>query len=458
MSNTLFVESGIFPAFFLVAVTFFLIPLFSRELRKSRSIILGYWFVIFLHQVVAFLNYYLYTIGGETGGTFGASNDANRSFHLISKELALQGEMHYRGQLLSIPLSLDSFLKGGAFYYEMLGSVYKWFGASLLLGEQLSVLVFALSCIIFLKIMRQLGFESYRFSSLICFGSLPTVVLLGSITLRETYEVFFFMLTTYLGFRVLRQRKLKIGSIFLMFMSALLMGVFHKALVVYGLFLVILFLVWNLNPISRLGNIKKLHLIAMMIIPLVLLGLVLFSGKGIRAFGVIDQVSQGGWNIDLLIQNISGWRNMTLNPPGRTSYHVSFDTSSPFMLILSSIKIYGYYLFSGFSLRINNFTDAYAAVEVILRMTLICFSVLSWWKAVGLQKRLLVMMLVLYFSMTLIWAMGTTNYGTAIRHHMLTWWIIVILGVPQLMAKLQHVWFCMVHSKYPDSSAKILDS
>jgi hypothetical protein len=85
-------------------------------------------------------------------------------------------------------------------------------------------------------------------------------------------------------------------------------------------------------------------------------------------------------------------------------------------------------------------------VEVILRATFIFFSVLGWWKAVGLQKRLLGLMLVLYISMSFLWALGTTNYGTATRHHILTWWIIVMLGIPTLMAKLHHFLLCMVRT------------
>ena len=246
------------------------------------------------------------------------------------------------------------------------------------------------------------------------------------------------------------KRKLNIGSAFLMVMSALLMGVFHKALFVYTIFLVLIFFVWSSRPISRFGNIKKLHLIAMVVIPLLLLGVVLVSGKEFRAFGLLNKVLLGGWNVDVLIQNITVWRNTSLNPPARTSYDISLDPSSPFMLILSSIKMYSYYLFAGFSWRIDKFVDAYGAVEAISRATLICFSVLGWWKAVGLQKRLLGLMLVLYISMSFMWALGTTNYGTAMRHHMLTWWITVILGVPPLMAKLQHVWLGMVR-RYPDS-------
>ena len=110
MLNILFAGSGFFMAICLAAVTF-LMPLFSRELRKSGSILFGYWFVIFLHQVVAFLNVHLFATGQR--GTFGAENDANLGFHQIANELFLHGEINFRGQDLSVPLSLDSFMKGG---------------------------------------------------------------------------------------------------------------------------------------------------------------------------------------------------------------------------------------------------------------------------------------------------------------------------------------------------------
>ncbi|MZH03570.1 MAG: hypothetical protein F3745_09320 [Nitrospinae bacterium] len=136
---------------------------------------------------------------------------------------------------------------------------------------------------------------------------------------------------------------------------------------------------------------------------------------------------------------------MTLDPPARTSYVIPFDTSSHFMLVLSVIKMYGYYLFYGFFWRLEKVVDVFAAMEAFLRLTLLYFSVLGWWRAVGLQRRLMGLMLVLYFSMSFLWALGTTNYGTATRHHMLTWWIIVILGVPSLITKLKHVWLGMLH-------------
>jgi len=41
--------------------------------------------------------------------------------------------------------------------------------------------------------------------------------------------------------------------------------------------------------------------------------------------------------------------------------------------------------------------------------------------------------LIIYFSMTLLWSTGTVNYGTSIRHHILSNWIIIIAGGSRLI-------------------------
>ena len=430
-------ESGFLAAIFLVAATF-LMPVFSRELRKSWAIIVVYWVVIVLHQGVAFLNQYIYAIHEKSpnsiaSGIIGAGSDANQGFHHIAKELALNGELLYRSTFLSLPLSLESLLKGGSFfYYEMLGSFYQWFGVSLLLGEQLSILAFSFSCIVFLKIMRQLGLEHYRASCLFCFGALPTMVLLGSVTLRESFQVFFFMLAVYSGVKISMSKKLHIASIFYMIIAALFMGFFHKALVVYAVFMIFLFLVFSARPISRRGNIKKLHLIAVGVSPFIFIGLVLTSATNSSTFlyikGLIDHSN--------LFNYIASYQASSISNFGRTSYAVSLDDSSIFMMIYSFLKVYSYYLFKPFPWEIYSAIDFYAFLEVLIRITLICFFVFEWWKAVGLRKRLLGLMLLLFLSMSILWAVGTTNYGTAIRHNMLTWWILVIGGVPPLIKKL----------------------
>ena len=117
----------------------------------------------------------------------------------------------------------------------------------------------------------------------------------------------------------------------------------------------------------------------------------------------------------------------------RATYGLNFDDSSPFAMIYSSINIYIHYLFAPFPWQVKNFNDICGALEALIRMILIIFSVSGWWKAVGLQKRMLGVMILLYFTVTFLWAVGTTNYGTAIRHHMHSWWILTVAGVPSLL-------------------------
>lgn len=43
-----------------------------------------------------------------------------------------------------------------------------------------------------------------------------------------------------------------------------------------------------------------------------------------------------------------------------------------------------------------------------------------------------IMLLVLYFSLGYVFALGTISYGTAMRHNLITDWIIILLGTPLL--------------------------
>jgi hypothetical protein len=82
---------------------------------------------------------------------------------------------------------------------------------------------------------------------------------------------------------------------------------------------------------------------------------------------------------------------------------------------------------------VTNWLDVYGVAESLLRLLLITFSIISWYRTDGVQHRIWGLLLVIYFSMTFLWALGTVNYGTSIRHHILTNWIIIILGGPVLI-------------------------
>jgi len=412
-------------AIFVLLVTFTL-PVFSYELRKNRSLIFGYWFVILLHQIVAFTNAFLFT-------TLGAGADAS-AFHKIGVGLAQSGEF--------------SFSIGAKFYTSILGIVYWLFGSSHFLGDQLSVLAFALSCIVLLKILRQLDLLDYQLPVLLLFGALPTMVLLGSITMRESYQVLFFMLAVYFGMKMLLKGGINRNFIALI-LSAFVMGLFHKGLIVYMSFLIVLFMVFSLDPAIYLWRIKKLRLLLLLTLPILFMGLLLMVKlqiPGVVALSALANMNVGEYILD--------YRETAA--VARATYAVVFDLSSSFAFILSTLVLYLYYLFAPFPWQVGGVLDAYAATESIMRMILLYYAIKHWRNAYGSQRRLLGLMLILFFSMTFLWAMGTTNYGTAMRHHMLTWWILVVVGLPPLIESMRRFFLSSVVNRYlfPASAEK----
>lgn len=388
-----------------------LLPFFVRELRGER-IVLAYWFVIALHQVVAFTNVFLFR-------TLGAWADAEK-FHRLGVELAGSGNFEYSN--------------GAVLYRNILGVIYWLLGPSKLLGSQFSIFVFALSCIVLLKILCLLELSRYRVPTLLIFGALPSMVFMGSVTLRESYEIFFFMLAVYFGIKMYGKKSMKV-NFFFMLVSTFLMGVFHPGLKAYVVFMVALFMVWTPNPSSGWLKVKRSNLMIVFAM-LVSLAAILFASKsGHIHLGSLNLVpSEGLFNV------VSDFRGKSLHHvptyTSRAFYFIPLDFSSVFATVYTFSSMYIHFLFAPFLWQISGIKDFGGFLESMSRMVLIYCSVKHWHQAHGLQRRLLGLMLVLFFSMSFLWSLGTTNYGTAMRHNLLAWWIISIAGTPMLMRML----------------------
>jgi hypothetical protein len=214
-------------------------------------------------------------------------------------------------------------------------------------------------------------------------------------------------------------------------LSAVAMGVFHNTLIVYSFFLFLFFFCWSLRPATGFWNIKIMRFAVCFIFPLALIGMVALANTGFSTMAT--RFINDDFN---LLRSVKRFRAASMSQFGRATYGIPLDTTSFVTVVYSGLKFYFYYLFAPFFWQVESLTDLYASSESILRMILIFFALKQWHKAVGENRSLLGLMLVLFFSMTLMWAMGTTNYGTALRHNVLTYWILVLAGVPLLMEKL----------------------
>jgi len=410
---------------FFVVTVIFVLPIFSRDLRQNSKILIGYWFMVFLREIVAFTNVYLHTIPGGDHDAYGLHR-------------------------LSLELDEWSFSIGKDFYTNFLGLIYRglspsspflleakgldpfvWGSSTQFLGEQFSILAFSFSCIIFLKLLQKFQIMKHKFACFFFFGTLPTMVLYGSVTLRESYQILFFMLSVFFGIKMHFKGGLNAYTI-LFALSVMAMGLFHNTLIVYSFFMFILFFYWNLRPATGFWNIKIMRFIVCLIFPLILIGMAAIANSSLAGVATLKKIIvDRNW-----LHAIKRFRYHSISSPGRTTYGIPLDTTSFVTVVYSLLKIYFYYLFAPFFWQVENLSDLYGSTESILRMILIFFALKQWHKTVGENKSLLGLMLVLFFSMTFMWAVGTTNYGTALRHNILSYWILVLAGAPLLMEKL----------------------
>ena len=399
------------PGYLLILLSFYIVIRLQKK-WKNDNLTFALCFVLAMHHVIALTNAYLFTFKG-------ADADANR-FHRLAAEWAVSGK-------LSVKV-------GAEFYQQLLGIFYRIFSPSHLFGEELSIIAFIFSCLILIKLIHLINLEKYQVGLLLMFGLLPTNLVLCSVTLRESYQILFFMLAVYWGLRF-HLKPTKGAMVFCVF-SAIIMGCLHRALILYILLLLPVLFLWfpkqvSSSPDSRWRSPRKrfivIGVILILIVGILFIGVLLeikglsalrsvFSGKGLKY--VAD------YRTKLMFEQ---------SPDARTNYGIMLDVSPIISFLKSVWLIYIYYLFAPFPWQITNWLDVYAFAESLLRFILILFSIISWYRAEGLQRSIWGLLLIIYFSMTLLWSAGTVNYGTSIRHHILSNWIILIAGGSRLI-------------------------
>ena len=324
----------------------------------------------------------------------------------------------------------------------MLGITYWLFGPSHLLGQQLSILAFAISCIILLKILRLFGVEQYGLPILIFFGAAPSMLMFGSVTLRESFQTLFFMLAVYCGLRALVSGK-KVFFVWLV-ISSLAMGLFHHGLVLYAVFMIVAFATWRLKKATGILVVSRSRLTLFIMLPVIVFGL-FAAAPNIQGMGTLALVADNQG-----LEYATKYREGSSATEARASYGIELDASAWWTFLYSSLNLYVHYLFAPFPWNIDSFADTIAAIEALWRMVLIFHSIKLWRSCHGLHRNLFGLMLLLYFSMTFLWALGTTNYGTAIRHHMPSYWLILVMGGPPFIDAVRRTikgFFCMETDK-----------
>jgi hypothetical protein len=129
---------------------------------------------------------------------------------------------------------------------------------------------------------------------------------------------------------------------------------------------------------------------------------------------------------DGLASAIEVYQVSALEIDARTVYKTGVDISGldGFLLFIPLSIIQ--YFFEPFPWHVSAVSDFILLLENILRGWLILRVLWSFRVASKIQHRLLLLIFISYLVMETIWSIGTINWGTAVRHHLPSWGLLLL--------------------------------
>ena len=355
------------------------------------------WLGFFLRFVNAF--YY-----GFYGPSYGASYDA-LGFHLNA--------VGYSQNLV-----FDGFIIGGIYTY-ILGIFYFITTDSLFLGSALSALGWLASAFILLRIMRILSFKmSNQWRVMLIYALIPTSLMYTSVTLREPFQLLFINLAVYAALKIYFHRSN--AHWLVLFLAVVGMGAMHGALLAFGIFIIVgtLFLLTSRN---RKGvSFTKVVLVTPVVILCLFYGFELFTS--LTSYG--DRLDDG------LSVAVQVYQEGTLSDgyDSRANYRTEVAINGLGGFILSLPSFLFQYLFEPMPWNISSIVDVVVLLENMLRFWLI-WNVLKYLVGSYSNKpmfvahnyfgyeRCILFIFLSYLLIESLWSLGTSNWGTASRHH-----------------------------------------
>ena len=364
------------------------------------------WLGFFLRLVLAFVNDFV-------GPTPGSSDDA-LGFHFVAVDVS---------QNFVVDVFALTYI-----YPFLLGLFYTITTDSLFLGSALSALGWLASAFILLRVMRILSFKmSYQRWVMLIYALLPTSLMYTSVTLREPFQLLFINLALYAALKIYFHRSN--AHWLVLFLAVVGMGALHGALLVFGTFIIAgtLFLLTSRN---RKGvSFTKVVLVSPIVILCLLYGFSLFMS--LTSYG--DRFEDG------LSTAVQIYQQGTMELEQRASYRTDIEISGLGGLILSLPAFLFQYLFEPMPWRISSIVDVVALLENMLRFWLI-WNALKYLVGSYLNKpmfvahnyfgyeRCILFIFLSYLLLETLWSLGTSNWGTASRHHLPSLGLLLVMG------------------------------
>lgn len=307
------------------------------------------------------------------------------------------------------------------FYTHILGLLFRAFTPSYFLASQLSVLALVISLVLFTRLSELFTIKPLvRLAGCIVVAFFPGTMAAGVVPLREALELLCLLIAVFSGVQLMTERRFFYFA--LMLTSAAILGLTHKALLFYSIVICLIFsLGWLVQ--TRHHNRRRVSIISSIgvaALSAIVASLVYFNDSGYAlAYGLVDKNMWWSiWHYRYSIDNLG-------HP--RSAYNIVFNYDTSFLAVKSLLNIYWHYLFYPLVPKTLSLVDIYAAIESWFRLVFIIIT-LGAFCARKVERRMIYLALfAVFISITFLWSVGTTNYGQAVRHHMLSNWILVLL-------------------------------
>lgn len=337
---------------------------------------------------------------GYWGPSYGAEADA-AGFHAEAVAYALNPR-------------LTEFVIGHIYSYG-LGLVYYVLTDSLFLGGLCSVIAWAISAGLFLRLMILMGISTERqWRPMLVYSILPSSVLLTSITLREAYQMLFVNL---LLVSILSNYRRSSGRSWIGLGIGLSgMGVLHGALLASGFIVLASALMLSA---SRSRNGFSPTKVMALFMPMILL----------LSFG-FELLTNIGYDLEYGVnQAVLKYQEGTMAADGRATYRNELNLTDGVDLILSIPIFLFQYLFEPMPWRELTPVDTISILENLLRAIML-------WRAInflrlspaGHRRRLVIFVLLALLTIETVWSLGVSNWGTGLRHHLPSLGLLLVVG------------------------------
>lgn len=396
----------------LIALSF-IVVIGEKQIRANSQLLIVVMLGLIAHQAASLINiYYRLLMGAEVDAI---------GFHEAAKAMARSLQPGWFAEFGAMDAGSSIYIRYLAFFYHLLGD-------SKLLGQSLSVLAYTLTCIFLIRLARRMGLARWQVGLAGMYCLLPSAILFPTFTLRESYQMLFFLLCIYFTFAL--RRNPTIVNMLLIVLAAIGLGLLHNGLVIYAMIFISFNFFWGLRLGSRRGGRGSVGMKIAGIVLLVglIVGWVYVAGN----FGGATRALMAGEGVEYA----GGYREKA-GIEDRAAYGGKLDTSSVTAFFPSAATVFVLYMFAPFPWQASSPIDIYAVFEALLRLLLLYHALTTWYRAQGERKSQWGYVILCVLSLEFLWATGTANWGTAIRHHLIAYGPMLLVGGPGLLASLK---------------------